>query len=336
MSLLYRNMFIAVNKVRAKKNDWPDYIFVPMSKLPEICRYMEDDGIKKLMIVRGAFSSIASAGMTFSTWRMTQGIYRFDETLYSELIRTRNSGAIPTDILIRLPEWCVYLETPGLPMFGVWARIDLDHDDNLWLILTQDTDSDDYSTPLTQYMAINSGTIEQNIAKAMTDWIARCRRFDLDKDVIIATTLEWVHPVINLLLYLCAGADYAGATVPNNPLPTKTKRGPRLFPPQKETTWNVGTRMGAALRTAYTAQARSEGGATGEHVRPHIRRAHWHGFRSGPMLDAQGEPIPKENRPFDLRWLPPIPVNIGENEALPSVIRPVKDEPVVVIKTPSK
>ena len=322
----YRWMFDAVIKVRAGKVDWPDYIFVPMSKLLEICKYLKDEDIAGVMMTdRRVFSDISSAGLTFSIWRMTQGIYQFDETLYSELIRTENSGTLPADVLIRLPEWCVYIETPGLSIDGAWARIDIGPDDEVLLVLAQDVDSDDCFIPLTYYITIGSGTINQNIQATATEWMVRRGKSEQEKDKHIASLKEWIHPVVNLLLYLCAGADYANAVAPHNPLPVKTKRGPRLFAPQKETTWNVGTRMGAALRAAYAARAHS-GGSGGEqyHVRPHIRRAHWHSFRSGPRFTPDGEPIPTADRQLNLRWLPPIPVNIEDIEGLPSVIKPVK------------
>ena len=80
------------------------------------------------------------------------------------------------------------------------------------------------------------------------------------------------------------------------------------------TTWDVGVRLGAALRRAYQA---AQTGGTDTHAGPraHIRRAHWHGFWSGPR---EGE------RRFDLRWLPPIPVNVEDVGELPFTVRPVR------------
>lgn len=70
---------------------------------------------------------MASEAAFFGAWRTTQGVYRFDPTLYGELVATPVTGPIPTDILKRLPEWAVYVETPGLfhpnglPLLGVGA-----------------------------------------------------------------------------------------------------------------------------------------------------------------------------------------------------------------------
>jgi hypothetical protein len=310
-----------------RRKDWPDYVFVPTFLFG--CEGSDD--IYRYMRFRAAIST----GITFAVWRMTQGIYRFDETLYTELIHTKNTGELPADVLVRLPEWCVYVETPGLmlqladghevPIHGAWALIDLNQDHEPTLVITTDTDHCPAAKPVTQVIPLAEGSIEQGILATVNGWLSAGIRSAPDRGYITRTS-QWVHPVVNLLLYLCSDADYAGAP-PRNPAPVRTRHGFRLFTPNQATTWNVGVRMGAALRAAYAAQRQSEGEQDGttRTLRPHIRRAHWHGFRSGPRLAPDGEPISPENRPFDLRWLPPIPVNIVDDEELPAVIKPVKE-----------
>lgn len=90
------------------------------------------------------FSRLATLG----TWRVTKGIYRFDPDLYDALIATPLTGDLPDDLLYRLPEWCVYLETPGLvfderPLLGVYAHLNPGHDgrpSELRLLLDSDSD----------------------------------------------------------------------------------------------------------------------------------------------------------------------------------------------------
>src|SRR5690606_6284503 len=72
-----------------------------------------------------AVSVLAALG----AWRMTQGIYRFDESLYPAITSTPLAGDIPCDVLHRMPEWCVYVETPSLtwlngPLHGFWAYLE--------------------------------------------------------------------------------------------------------------------------------------------------------------------------------------------------------------------
>lgn len=66
-------------------------------------------------------------------WRHTKGIYRFDPDVYQELINTPLDRALPSERLLRLPEWCVAIETPGLlakgdPRSHVLVTVSLDDD----------------------------------------------------------------------------------------------------------------------------------------------------------------------------------------------------------------
>jgi hypothetical protein len=44
-------------------------------------------------------------------------VYRFDPDIYQALINTSIRGPLPVDLLFNLPEWAVYVETPGLDTF---------------------------------------------------------------------------------------------------------------------------------------------------------------------------------------------------------------------------
>jgi hypothetical protein len=358
---LYKWLFDALPKARdTEERYWSDYVYVPTAVLEtQISKIKNPDDFillsKRMPDDRAEFLSMINAGNMWATWRLTQGVYRFDEALYPHLINTQDAGKIPVDILCRLPEWCVYLETPGLrlpavggaeiPIHGAWAQIDFAEKDQMVLAILPDIDRQDcedrvltpeerlFSIPLTHHLPLISGTtVEDGLTVTFEQWPKSLlvQFANIPRDEIIRRNAEWVKPIVNLLLYLCAGADYAGPA-PQNPQPQKTKHGLRLFPPNKPTVWDVGVRMGSALRVAYAAQSASDsssdgGAGSGRQVRPHIRRAHWHGFRSGARFTPEGQPIPTEKRRFDLRWLPPIAVNIDDmgNDNLPSVIHPVK------------
>lgn len=136
-----------------------------------------------------------------------------------------------------------------------------------------------------------------------------------------------VAPLVSLLLYLCADPDITRRgtpATPSNPQPVRTRRdGWRLFPADGPAEWDVGVRLGAALRAAN--ERSHSGGETGRHVRAHVRRAHWHTMISGPRLREDKSEIPAAQRKRDLRWLPPIPVNVDDYDAMPAVVRPVGD-----------
>jgi len=82
----------------------------------------------------------------------------------------------------------------------------------------------------------------------------------------------------------------------------------------------VGVRMGAALRRAKMSAPRDTPEAGGEgkqrsSPRAHVRRAHWHGYWTGPRDGEQK---------FVLKWLSPVLVGGGEEKELPVTIRPVE------------
>jgi hypothetical protein len=97
----------------------------------------------------------------------------------------------------------------------------------------------------------------------------------------------------------------------------KTKKGLRLFPPERPTPWEVGYRLGAALRRGM-AEQEPAASPSGSHAgpRPHIRRAHWHSYWVG----QKSEP---EARSVVLKWLPPIPVNVQDVGDVTTTVRDV-------------
>ena len=129
-----------------------------------------------------------------------------------------------------------------------------------------------------------------------------------------------VTPLMNLVLYLCSinaeFRDHSGLREkPKQPPMTRTRKGPRMFPPEQPTTWDVGWRLGAALRGTLDAVRRA--GKEGSHAspRPHIRRAHWHSYWTGPMAASE--------RSIRVRWMPPVGVRTGNTQAIIPVLRRV-------------
>jgi hypothetical protein len=75
--------------------------------------------------------------------------------------------------------------------------------------------------------------------------------------------------LVSLVLYLCSeNAEIrpggGGDRLPAYPEPKKTKKGSRLFPPDRPTDLEVGYRLGASLRRA--AAERSAGEPTATHL----------------------------------------------------------------------
>lgn len=296
--------------------DWPDWCYLPMGGWDAILR--ESGRLTPQALV--ALSALGA-------WRMTQGVYRFDPTLYEALVSTPLAGDLPCESLYRLPEWCVYLETPGLllpgltegsglPVEGAWAH--LEHDANTGrpeLRFALDVGDGRDLVPLALHLGAwpLQEAVERMLGEAQRQGLAaglQAPPLGGAAGVIRSVT----QPLLSLLLYLCVDEpDLGGERRPTNPVPVKTRRrGPKLIPASSPTTWDVGVRLGAAIRAA---QGRERGPGDGTHAspRPHVRRAHWATYWTGPKSAPQ---VPV------VKWLPPIPVGAGDE--LPAVIRPVR------------
>lgn len=306
--------------------EWPAWCYLPLA-----AAYAVVSGGGSNRVSPHQVADVARVGAMMA-WRMTQGIYRFDAAVYEAVRETDIAGDVPTEILFRLPEWCVYVETPDMEteagqIHGFWAHMEHDmRSGQPELRLLLDMDAVLLPVPL----HVGQWSLTEAIAKASD--LAAVHAISVGMPhpdaKFRAIVRTWSEPLVSLLLYLCSTADYSRRGIPGqpaNPEPKRTRRnGWRLFPASGPTEWDVGVRMGAALRAAYQREQMGDAAApTGRQVRPHVRRAHWHTFLSGPRL-RDGESIPPTERRRDLRWVPPIPVNIDDVSKLPTVIRRVE------------
>lgn len=256
-----------------------------------------DDTPKLMQAAEDAYK-LAAIG----TWRYTQGIYRIDDDARAALSNTALHGEMPADVLLRLPQWCVYIETPGRAwngdtMYGFWAH--LEHDVNNGrreLRMVLDTER----ALIPQILHLGNWTVTESITRSAAEAQIQAEQRGLPvppiSDADIAQTSTDIQPLLALVLYLCSDEpeiedrEWPGE-VPGRPKPKRTKKGWRLFPPKKPRVWIVGAEIGEQLREHNVSES------SGRTVRPHLRRAHWHGFWSGPKT---GE------RKFRYKWLPPI------------------------------
>jgi hypothetical protein len=260
---------------------WPEHVYLPMERAAiGLAMWHAQHAPKRLdpMSLVGPASMLAG----LATWRVTQGIYRFDPDIYAALVDTPVTGNIPGELFARLPEWCLYLETPGL------------------------------KAPLV-------GTLDAALTQVEADWreaISRGNTTTRPAATYAAEARATFAPILSLLLYLCSDRADLSRPRPSRPTPTKTKQGPRHFPPAAPCTWDVGLRIGAALRHGMTATHDGTlAAATGTHAspRPHIRRAHWHTYLVGAGRTDRR-----------LKWIPPIPINVEDLDQLPATIHPVR------------
>ncbi len=289
---------------------WPEWCYLPIHAGVAIATQGRPNPEIQSSIWPALISGIAA-------WRVTQGVYRFDPDLFRALIEQPMEGRIPCDALYRLPEWSVYIETPGMKfpqgerkLAGVLAYLDWEEDsrkpNELRLVLFSedgfraimsiklgDWTLEDAIRKMFEQALMNSGELGQQMASISVEQVL---------------PPEYFAKLINLILYLCAkNADLSVRPHPSTRLSAMGK----LHPPKDPRTWNVGVRIGAAIRKHEnekiqgTASPSDSSGHNGP--RPHVRRAHWHSFWTGPK--------DSNDRNLIIRWLPPIPVNLQEDNS---------------------
>lgn len=335
------------NRGNGRIPNWPNWCYLPVAGFIAIMSEGDMARITRELISR------VPATAALATWRITQGIYRFDETLFWEVWRTPVAGALPGELLQRLPEWCVYVPFPE-PMIilkglasqhyrGFWAHMEWDANGNepeLRLLLDAHNAQSGRGSVVAFMLHLKPGATLAQALQAMYRHIMAMGGAESDAvetairedPGVLDELTQMLEPLVSLVLYLCSATseltnDTGQVISPRRPRPIKIKGRERLPAPPHPTTWDVGVRLGAALRVARTYVQTQEAPAEGDEadddlnsplqgrsVRAHIRRAHWHAFWTGPRSDPT-------KRKLIVKWLPAIPVGLPE-ELIPT-IRPV-------------
>jgi hypothetical protein len=326
----YPNAWRQIDEFRAAPPiPWPTWCFLPLAGAWAIV-----SGGKPLALEE--VHHVAAVG-ALAAWRASQGVYLFHGELADSLWRMPVDGRLPCELFEHLPEWCPYIlfdvprDVMGFRAHGFWVHLEHDtHDGNQELRLLLDTSDRRVPTEsgrpgretlLVPFPLHMGGTLADAIksSQARARQQAAAHNVDPKRNRFLEdmVTPEAVAPLVSTVLYLCAqNAEVRGPSYwpPPQPELTKTKRGPRLFPPSAPTTWEVGYRIGAAIGDARARAAAGERSAElRAGPRPHIRRAHWHLYWTGPRDAAQ---TPR------LHWLAPMPINAAAGP-LVATVRPV-------------
>lgn len=271
--------------------EWPSWCHCPMA----VASAIVSSGAPTIPIERSLDISRVAA---LAAWRPTQGIYRFDPTLLSELLETPITGELPTEHLYRLPEWCIYVELPeNAGGYGFFAHLewggDEEHDELRLLIDQRHT-----LLPLALHLV---GTLEESMARYVDYANEQMRAARIPVELGAEHVAEMVHlakPLISVLLYLCADdAEFRPTRgVKRSPGRPRLRNG-RMPPARALEIYETGFSLGKALREALDA---AESG-THRGPRPHVRRAHWRNQAYGP----------KRSR-HKLLWIHPTLVGVGD------------------------
>jgi hypothetical protein len=316
------NAWQQVKQFRAGKGkdlpDWPDWCYIPLAAGMAIATQGRNDRIFQASMDTRLNPAVITAA---AAWRVSQGVYRYDRDLYNSLTQQPLDDKLPCEALHRLPEWCVYVETypdvayaGGSHIIGFWAHLEQDQGDlreELRFVFFWDTGE---LIPLSVHLG--DWTLEDGLQRFIAESKLQAVKIGIELSVGIDDITD-VVPYVQLVLYLCAD-NVDMPKLPKHPS-GRVRMSGQVDVPRQERYWTVGERIGAAIRK-YQNESNTEQG--NEYIpdsiharpRPHIRRAHWHHFWTGPR---QGK------RKLILHWLPPIPVGVDDTEG-PAVIHKVE------------
>jgi hypothetical protein len=335
--MLWKYVDLARAERGGKLPRWPDWCYLSTTAgaflTERVCPFGNEAAQSRSFDTVESFSRMV---VPLATWRVTQGIYRIDPEVAEAIWNTPIDGQLPVKLLFHLPEWCVYIETPGRSLSsgkyleGFFAHLNTTSgadDPELHLLL------DDPAGILHSIaISLSASTLEEACRIASIDRTSYEQKICWSNGAPVKMADERMaapdppdaavslSPLISTLLYICSqSADYRDAAgirnAPRKPTPVQTRQGPRVFPPENPTIWETGYRLGASLRCAV-GQTLGRTGVSRSSPMPHIRRAHWHSFWLGPR-EAAGE------RRLAIRWLPPTPIAVSTPEELIPAVRRV-------------
>lgn len=296
--------------------EWPDWCGLPMSAVQAMLSMEQTDPLR----IAAEMPQLTAALL----WRQSRIIYRYDPTLETALAEQPLEGDLPREALYAMPYHCIFVERfvtlRSVPCEGFFAWMEYDNPHRtpeLRLLYLPKGDTAPLSQPV-----ILAGSLDDAVKALGESAIERggdmmppsLRSMMEHNGALTVVPRAEIRAAINLLLYLCSEAP----DIPDAEN-IRTKRS-RYYDgtPKRSATAEVGARVGAALRAAAAAAPAEERPAA-QHAHaspvPHIRRAHWHHFWTGPRDSAE--------RRLILRWIPPTPVAMQDSEP-GTVIRPVK------------
>ncbi|HAT1684241.1 TPA: hypothetical protein I8Y21_005018 [Klebsiella oxytoca] len=262
--------------------------------------------------------------ITLAAWRTGKTVIRCDRDLMEALDRTGLHDAMPVGALLRLPFWGFYLEFPSYRV--AMPHPDVRHIPAHGAFITLTDAPDGRGTDLVT-LVVGAGAFSQEGEHPI---MATCLPLSgTTGDALSVVDAELIRPfwraVLPVLFYLCAeNADWGTSGVPVKPVPRRVRRkGERFFAPPQTQVLEVGVRVGAALRQLHrhvrdqTAMPESALPSAGRRLRPHIRRAHWQGYRTG----QKNQDTPQKR---EMRWIAPVFVNARDNDMLQAVVRSLK------------
>lgn len=284
-------------------------------------------------------------------WRYTQGIYRFAPSFAKAICESSLKGPIPCEVLLRLPQWSIYVEMPAMrfrenTIIGFWAHLQntAKSCEKAELALLLNTVTDDKEQKLVPAIfPLEPISLEDLMRERLENWLLNplskedaeitgmspenFKAFYSNEEVrkaLYQYSAKSFNPIFAMLLYLCTTepdivSNRRPGLKPTNNYGKHLKKGFRLFPAEGPHIWHVGQTMENDMAQHYrvvnTSLITPQAGKRRE-VRSHVRSAHWHGYWKG----HRPKNLEKDMREFIFHWIPPLLVR-GSKEVKPLITR---------------
>ena len=295
-SNLYPNAWKIIDQYRAAKETalpmWPDWCFIPLAAAYTVVSTEAENQRIDIACDNGfpLLNDVSIIG-ALAAWRVTQRIYQFDQDVFQTIIETPLNDDLPRDILFNLPEWCVYIKTPGLiieneELDGFFAYLDFDTDEKkseLRIVF-------DYNRPAPSLYSIpiplGDWSLTEALQKTLDKALQRSENMDFDIQPMLERMNKSLSAILSLIIYLCSENSEFGkkGKKPSKPSMKKT-------PPNQPKVWDVGMLTGAAMREAAEQSINS--------TSPAQHDAYWRGYWSEQ---------PDGDQQYILKWISPFTV----------------------------
>jgi len=207
---LYPKFSLAVERMLARRGKdlpaWPSWCLLPMPGwYAAVC---DESGYRKLPPekLRDVYW-LAALG----TWNYTKGVWRFGADLQEALLATPHLGRMPSELFLRLPEWCLYVETRGMhwhgfKLHGFWAHLNWEmagERRELRLLL------DSEHGMLSLALFLGNWTVREAVEKAMAERLSFYAKAGVQwtpEAFFRADFSAEVLPLLSLLAYICSAA----------------------------------------------------------------------------------------------------------------------------------
>ncbi|WP_353541096.1 hypothetical protein [Deinococcus xinjiangensis] len=275
--------------------EWPPTVYLPHAAVFSALVNPVALKLRQRHVSQELLHDIAlTAGLT--SWRLTQGIYRFDPTL-QEAVWPLSVRALPVQLLDLMPAPCVYIEAKAgvawlsRPIYGafIYREYDFDHQCELLYILL---DQGDPHMVMAVPIRLGLGTLKDGLEAVFAESrkvmqnvpsYVEAESYQLIK--------EAVEPLISCLMYLCSeNADYLQRKPQSvtHKASGSQKAAKAAKPPQQPTVIEVGQAVGRKMREARQQLEASTPTGTGGPMPFHWRGAHyqvyWHGSKKQGKL----------------------------------------------------